>query len=130
MKEPTREWLMLAEYDFETAKAMHKTGRYNYVWFTCQQTLEKALKAVIAEKLEDGFPPRVHNLIDLARKAGISGGLTPKQDLLLDELSGLYATSRYPDATGFTLPSDKQQTERILSRTGDLLAWIKKQLYR
>lgn len=38
-------WIERAEYDLETAKAMQQTGRYLYVGFMCQQTVEKALKA-------------------------------------------------------------------------------------
>ena len=34
-------WVNLAEYDFETAKAMMNSGRYIYVAFMCQQTIEK-----------------------------------------------------------------------------------------
>jgi hypothetical protein len=66
----------------------------------------------------------------LARKADMMDKFTPKQARFLEELSDLYAASRYPDGAGVTLPSNKQQTQHILSGTGDLLAWIKKQLSR
>jgi HEPN domain-containing protein len=36
-----KNWIALAEYDFETAKAMLDSGRYLYVAFTCQQVIEK-----------------------------------------------------------------------------------------
>lgn len=41
-------WIKLADYDYETAKAMLNTGRYLYVGFMCHQVIEKALKAVIS----------------------------------------------------------------------------------
>jgi len=69
-------WIERAEYDLETAKAMRQTGRYLYVGFMCQQTVEKALKAVIAK--QGVFPPKVHDLVRLAELAGLS-------DLLSEE---------------------------------------------
>jgi HEPN domain-containing protein len=35
-------WMERVNYDWETARAMHKTGRYLYVVFMCQQAIEKA----------------------------------------------------------------------------------------
>ena len=40
-------WMELAEYDFETAKAMLRTERFLYVGFMAHQSVEKALKALI-----------------------------------------------------------------------------------
>lgn len=39
-------WISLSQYDFETSGDMLKCGRYLYVAFTCQQTIEKILKAI------------------------------------------------------------------------------------
>ena len=63
MNEKVKYWIDLAEYDFETAKAMFDTKRYLYVGFMCHQTIEICLKAVIANTGD--FPPKIHNLIDL-----------------------------------------------------------------
>jgi len=63
-KKVIKNWIALAEYDFETAKAMMKSGRYLYVAFTCQQTIEKALKALYVKEKEE-TPPYTHNLIRL-----------------------------------------------------------------
>ena len=42
-------------------------GRYLYVGFMCQQTIEKALKAVITGYCEEGeVPPKIHDLGKLA----------------------------------------------------------------
>lgn len=34
-------WLDIAKYDLETAEAMFDSGRYLYVVFMCQQSIEK-----------------------------------------------------------------------------------------
>ena len=47
-------WLELADYDLQTAKVMLTGERYLYVGFMCHQTIEKAIKAVIAWDLRQG----------------------------------------------------------------------------
>ncbi len=43
-------WVERSQYDLDTAKAMLDTGRYLYVAYMCQQTIEKMLKANRAER--------------------------------------------------------------------------------
>ena len=38
-------WLDIADYDLDTAEAMYQTGRWLYVAFMCNQTIEKTIKA-------------------------------------------------------------------------------------
>jgi HEPN domain-containing protein len=120
-------WIERAEYDLETAKAMQQTGRYLYVGFMCQQTIEKALKAVIAK--QGAFPPKIHDLARLAELADLSAVLSEEQNQLLDELHPLNIEARYP--------SQKEMLSRILNnyacneyiaKTEVMLQWIKKKL--
>jgi HEPN domain-containing protein len=87
-------WIARAEYDLETARAMLQTCRYLYVGFMCQQTVEKALKAVIAKN--GVFPPKIHDLIRLAELGKLSDILSDDQNHLLDELYPLSIEARYP----------------------------------
>ena len=43
-------WVERSRYDLDTAKIMLDTGRYLYVAYMCQQTIEKILKAIIAHQ--------------------------------------------------------------------------------
>ncbi len=61
MDKITRNWNDLSDYDYITAKAMLKKHRYLYVVFTCQQSIEKMLKAVFCTK-KNLTPPYTHNL--------------------------------------------------------------------
>ncbi len=45
IKEKSKYWLDLSDYDFETAEAMLAGGRFLYVGFMCHQTIGKILKA-------------------------------------------------------------------------------------
>ncbi len=39
----TAYWLDIADYDLDTAEAMHQTGRWLYVAFMCHQVIKKTL---------------------------------------------------------------------------------------
>ena len=121
-------WIEIAEYDFTTANAMLKTGRYLYVAFMCQQALEKMLKAIIVLKT-DKFPPKVHKLEFLANEAGINKELSEEQKDLLNELSFFYLNNRYPD---FKIELNKLITKEkamiLIERTKDLLKWTKQKI--
>lgn len=55
-------WLKFATYDLETAEAMLKSKRYVYVAFTCQQAIEKMVKAL--HVLYTGNEaPKTHNIL-------------------------------------------------------------------
>jgi HEPN domain-containing protein len=43
-------WIERSQYDLDTAKVMLATGRYLYVAYMCQQSVEKLLKAIIARQ--------------------------------------------------------------------------------
>jgi len=46
MKKVINFWLKSAKENFVTAKAMYKTGRWSFVFFMCQQTIEALLKMI------------------------------------------------------------------------------------
>lgn len=73
---------------------MQTSGRLLYVPFCCQQAVEKLLKGVIA-KATGEMPPRTHNLVHLAERAGLA--LDAEQAMLFRELSEHYVQSRYPE---------------------------------
>lgn len=85
MNEKAAYWIDLAEYDVDTAKAMCDTKRYLYVGFMCHQTIEKALKAIIADQAENN-PPKIHNLSKLAQKGMMYDDLSDSQKDFLDTL--------------------------------------------
>lgn len=101
---------------------MFDSGRYLYVFFCCQQAIEKGLKAVIVKETQD-FPPRLHNLLRLAEVAGVS----PRADYadFLGELSGYYIQTRYPEemesvAAGIT----SESAQEALRMTQEVAEWL------
>jgi len=106
---------------------MLRTGRYLYVGFMCHQTIEKALKAVIAGN--DSFPPKIHGLMKLAQLSDIFDIMDDDQKDLLDTLDPLNIAARYPEQKeklAEILTSER--CEAILAETEGLLCWIKQRL--
>lgn len=121
-------WINLAQYDFETAEAMLKTGRLLYVGFMCHQVIEKSLKALFV-KLRTGVPPYSHNLRYLAREEGIYDLLSEAQKTYLDTLEPLNIESRYPDYKQKIFDSlSYEKGEQLLGQTRELFQWLRNQL--
>jgi HEPN domain-containing protein len=120
-------WIELAEYDLDTAKAMQQTGRYLYVGFMCQQTAEKALKAVIAK--QGIFPPKIHHLTRLAELSNLLNSLNDEQAALLYELYPFNIEACYPlhkDKIAHVL--NQKNCKEYISKTEEFLQWIKQKL--
>ena len=130
MNERVEYWLKLADYDIETAKVMLNSGRYLYVGFMCHQTIEKALKAVIARDCADGeIPPKIHHLLKLSDLAGLFDKMSLEQQSFIKELNPMNIEARYPEhkeqvAAGLS----NDICAEILAGTEDLFCWIKQQL--
>ena len=130
MNESVKYWLDIADYDFETAKVMLKGGRYLYVGFMCHQTIEKALKAVIARDcVDDEIPPKIHNLQKLAEKAGLFTKMSEGQKDTIGKLNPLNIEARYPNYKNrISVNLTKEICKKLIVETEDLLCWIKEQL--
>ena len=76
-EERVKYWIDIAEYDYDTAEAMLKSGRRLYVAFMCHQVVEKMLKAYWCATQEKE-PPYIHNLNRLAERGGIVDGTERK----------------------------------------------------
>lgn len=123
--EQPNEWIQRSEYDIETAEAMLKTGRYLYVAFCCQQSVEKRLKAIIADKTGK-IPPRIHNLVRLAQLADIEPSQVAAK--LLRQLNLYYIEGRYPEEMSKLADQiDRDLAGRILKDAKECLSWLVQQ---
>lgn len=88
-------WIERVRYDLETAIAMYSTGRFLYVVFMAQQSIEKAVKALIEA---EGKPvPFEHNLRRLLIAAGAESGVSEEWWTKIDFLSQYYLNARYKE---------------------------------
>lgn len=128
MDDKVKYWVEIADYDFETAKAMLDTQRYLYVGFMCHQVIEKMLKAYWTSVLDEPLL-KIHHLSRLAAKSGLIESMTEEQVSLIDILEPLNIETRYPSYKGRLYKSlSHDRCLDILEQTDALRLWIKEKL--
>ena len=90
MKEEVKRWMEIAEEDFETAKANFEIKKYRFASYLCQQSTEKAFKAVLLKKT--GQIRKIHDLVELGKNIGLPSNFLDE----VKELTLAYIYSRYP----------------------------------
>jgi HEPN domain-containing protein len=121
-----QEWLRQSSYDMKTAEAMFKSKRYIYAVFMCHLSIEKVLKGLYTQNLED-TPPKSHNLIFLIEKIK----LELPEDIydFVFMLNGMSVPTRYPDDLQNLLKVyNKAKTRKVLDRAKEVLKWLKAKL--
>ena len=123
-------WLELAADDLAAIHWLMKGKKHLQAAFFCHLTVEKALKAIIANVASE-FPPRTHDLTKLAVRGGVFDELSEEQLSLLEELNPLNIDGRYPEyKTNISQMLTTETINRILKETEDFLCWTKKKLGR
>ena len=122
-----KNWLDLSKYDYVTAKAMLNSRRYLYVAFTCQQSIEKMLKAIFCTKKNE-TPPYTHNLIKMADAAEVTN-LTEEIIEFINYLNAFYIESRYTEQIKQLDKSvNSRKAREIYIKTGEIIKWLKKMI--
>jgi HEPN domain-containing protein len=118
----TNNWLRLAAYELETARAMVAAERTLYVVIACQQACDKAIKAVISQHTST-VPPRSHDLVILARVAALE--LSEPHAELLTYLNQSLMVVRYPtDLEEAERAFPLQAVEPLVPKTEAFLTWL------
>lgn len=116
-------WMDRVNYDWETARAMHKTGRYLYVVFMCQQAIEKTLKAILTFQNKEIKP--IHHLPKLAELAGLRQEFDEETLMLIESLSGYYLNARYKETIeALSKAIGKKEAQNYLTQTESLILWL------
>lgn len=136
-KEKYEYWLDIAEYDLKTAKSNYKSGRYLYVAFMCQQSIEKLVKGlyVLYTDLE---ADRTHNIarlinklfeyheFDLAPDYKAISIQKEKYTDLFAELLYYYISERYPNyKEKLSSKVNRNKAKEILDKTEEAFLWLK-----
>jgi len=123
VKPDVKYWVDLSRYDIETAKAMLVSGRYLYVLFTCQQSIEKMLKALVVQNT-GSFPPKIHDLVKLVNIAKID--IETEQKEFLAKLNYYYLETRYPrELTEISKQIKKASALEFYNNTKKILKWLR-----
>lgn len=121
-------WITLAEYDLKTAQAMLQAERYLYVAFTCQQAIEKLLKALFVKEKKQ-TPTYTHNLLRLADDSSIATKLDEIKNRFLETLNSYYIESRYTEEiTELSELLNQENAQTIFTTTREMFTWLKNQI--
>jgi HEPN domain-containing protein len=87
-------WINSAKHDLEVAETLFIAGKYDWCLFIAHLVLEKTLKSLYVQNKEL-FPPRIHDLVRLAKLADIE--LDEDTSEFLDSVNTFNISTRYPD---------------------------------
>lgn len=122
MRKDSKSFKDSAEYDLRTAEHMLNSGRYIYVIFMCYLSIEKMLKAIVAEVIQK-TPPKTHNLIHLIKLSSIR----PPDDLFefVAKINNASIVTRYPEDFSKLLDIyPKDVAQEYLTKTEEVINWL------
>ena len=123
MRKDTKSFKASGEYDLQTAESMLASGRYIYVVFMCHISIEKLLKAIVAEATKR-FPPKTHNLIYLVKIADVH--LPQELFDFVTKINNASIVTRYPEDFSKLLEVyPKEVTEGYLAKTKEVVQCLK-----
>lgn len=117
------EWFIQAGYDMKSAKIMFDNKRYIYAVFLCHLSIEKALKGLHIQALDE-TPPKTHNLIFLVEKIKLE--LSDEMYDFIFTLNGVSVPTRYPDELKrMQKEYNKAKTWVLLEKGKKVLSWLR-----
>lgn len=107
----------------KSAKIMFDNKRYIYAVFLCHLSIEKALKGLHIQALDE-TPPKTHNLIFLVEKIKLE--LSDEMHDFIFTLNGVSVPTRYPDELKrMQKEYNKAKTWVLLEKGKKVLRWLR-----
>lgn len=126
-----REWLRYAEMDYDCASYLNEMPLhprpYEIICYHCQQTAEKAIKALIVSLGSQGGMPKVYNISFLINQ--IKDQLKDTKGIIIEE--SLYDAADFLTPYGIVprYPSEMEfsdlETNEALNDAKTILEWVK-----
>ena len=121
----TEAWLASAESDASAARILLTNGFYSQAVFYTHLSVEKALKALVLERLDLVPPPHTHNLVAL-----LSLAVDARPDWVHDFLATLSPESVQPR---YAMPPDDdvytaEVASVLLDGAGEATQWLRQHL--
>ena len=118
-------WKSYAERDLDTAAAMHEAGKWFYVVFMCQQSIEKSLKGLYMLYVDTNVP-KIHNIKALVERFEdkLSEPVTEERYTLFKLLTSHYIDGRYPDYVNQINNITETEATKILTNSKEAFKWL------
>ncbi len=124
-KEAVKRWQESAKRNLKLSHDLFEGKHFDWALFAGQLALEKLLKGLVTKKIDDA-PPFTHDLIKLAKVAGIN--LTAQQNADLREITKFHIAARYADIKrDLYKKATRAYTTKWSAIIEELYLWLKKQ---
>ena len=124
MDEAVAKWVRLARRDIESSRILLEAGDVDNARFLCQQAVEKALKALVQERMDDP-PPKIHSLMKLSQLSGLWGSFSDGQRGLVLEVDPHVVTGRYGlSGVRGTESVGEKEASRLIASSRELIGWL------
>ena len=125
LEQQVRLWVQEGEHDLEVAAALAASGFHSHCAVSCEQSVEKLLKALWIYRNRKG-PPRDHKIEDLAEALSAPPNAVAAARLLEPD----YIIARYPDAAMVAPYTryDQSASEERLMAAGEVGKWVRQRL--
>ncbi len=115
-------WIASSEQDYGTMHNLYASKDYHWSLFMGQLVIEKLLKAIYVEKVNNEVP-RIHDLLRLTEKAGLSP--SDEQADLMDLITSFNIAARYPDyKQSFYKKCTPEFTSASINAIKELREWL------
>ena len=119
-------WSDSSDEDFDTMITMYESKKFNWALFVGHLMIEKLLKALYV-KINNDYPPFIHNLLRLAEKCNLE--LTDDRRLFLVTVTAFNINARYDDyKMSFQQKCTQEFTTTWIENLKINRQWIKKQI--
>jgi len=121
--EVLRYWLVEAGEALQVADHLIEKADYSYALFFGHLAVEKTLKALYASRIKQHAPP-IHNLLRLARLAGLEPDETQTEALLT--ITAFNIEARYPDLKrAFRQRCTPEFAAREMAQIKEVFRWLR-----
>ncbi len=115
-------WLDTANHDYQTMLNLYESKDYHWSLFMGHLVIEKLLKSIYVKNIDDN-PPRIHDLLRLAERAGLE--ITEEQEDILDLITTFNINARYPDyKQSFYKKCNYEFTTANIEKIKELRTWL------
>ena len=119
-------WLVEATEAFQVAEHLVEQQDYSYALFFGHLAVEKTLKALYSQRQQE-HAPLVHNLVRLARAAGIE--LNQERTKALVTITAFNIEARYPDLKrAFRAKCTPEFTKCQMKTIEETIKWLRSML--
>ena len=118
-------WIESSDRDYESMKKNYETKQYTWSLFIGHLTIEKLLKALYAKVNKNNpYPPKIHNLVILAKKCNIE--LDDKKTTILLTCNSFNISARYEDYKNeFYKKCTEKYTSEQIKNIEEVRTWLK-----